>query len=78
MSDTEYKPTILIDFHSPDHNIFTIMGKAINAIRTHYVFDAKEKETALRQRFKQAHDYKEALRIIGEYVNIDAVGGEAP
>lgn len=78
MSDTERKPTILIDFKSPDHNIFTILGKAVNAIRASNDPDAKEKELELRQRFTKAHDYKEALRIIGEYVNIVALGGEMP
>ena len=78
MHDPEYKPTVMIDFRSPDHNVFTILGKAVNAIRQNYIFNAGEKESELRERFTKAHDYEEALRIIGEYVDIIPVGGDIP
>ncbi len=78
MSEPEYKPTIMIDFHSTNHNIFNILGKAVNAIRQNYIFTAKESEQDLRERFTKAHDYEEALRIIGEYVDIVPVGGDIP
>lgn len=78
MHDPEYKPTIQIVCNSPEQNVFTILGKAVNAIRKNCVFNAKEKESELRERFTKAHDYEEALRIIGEYVDIIPVGGDIP
>ena len=72
------KPIISIDFDSPDGNVYFILAKAIRAIRAYDVVNGKEKEQELRERFKQAHDYSDALRIIGEYVIIDVVGGEMP
>ena len=78
MNDPEYKPDLLIDFHSSDGNVYVVLSKAVNAIRQTYIFNAKEKELELRERFKKAHDYEDALRIIGEYVTIVPLGGDRP
>ena len=82
------KPTITIDPHGPDGNVFALMQAARAAIiaavphiglavQRRWNREKAEGEAArMMKAAMQSHSYDEALDIIGQYVTIQVKGGE--
>jgi hypothetical protein len=66
------KPTIHIDFDSPEGNIFHIIAVARNAIKSCCIIDAEEKLKEFQEKIEQAKsgDYEHMLSVIREFVEI--------
>ncbi len=82
------KPTITIDLHGPDGNVFALMRAARaailsavplggSAVQRRWNREKAEGEAGrMMKAAMQSHSYDEALDIIGQYVMIqDAKGG---
>lgn len=69
------KPTLVLDLSGHDGNVFIVIGKAINVLKS----NGMEREAGeLSQRYHQVHSYHEVVKIVREYVDLIDSSGQFP
>ena len=61
------KPILEIDLNSSDGNIFVVIGRTTEILKQN---NQRDKANEMKNRVIKQKNYKDALKVIGEYVEI--------